>query len=277
MIQTCRALGYRRPTPVQRQLIPFLLQSSNNRQPVLALAATGTGKTAAVLLPLLHHLAPDPYGVFAVIVTPTRELARQIHQQCLALGSAYRVVSVLVVGGLDGVRQANQLAHSPNPHFVVATPGRLAALLRGPPPRPRLRHCRYLVLDEADRLLAADGNCGFERDVAELLLHTTRQAPGNFANNNSSSSTSTRSVGCQTIMLSATMTASLTAIEELACGGAAAGQQQGGRLPLRKFIVRQDGDDNDGNNSNSNKEEDSNKKKKKQRKTERTSHRQYGQ
>jgi len=150
----------------------------------------------------------------------------------------------------------------------VATPGRLAALLRGPPPRPRLKHCRYLVLDEADRLLAADGNCGFERDVAELLLHTTRQSPGNGVNSNNNNNT--RSVGCQTIMLSAIMTASLTAIEELACGGGAGAgqQQQGGRLPLRKFIVRQDGDDNDGNN-NSNKEEDLNKKK--QRKTERTS------
>jgi ATP-dependent RNA helicase DDX49/DBP8 len=212
LVDTCKALGFKSPTPVQRQIIPFLLQEESSH--VLALAETGSGKTAAFALPLLHHLAKDPYGIYGVIVSPTRELAKQIHQQILALGSSYNVESSLVVGGMDMVQQACALDRKP--HFVVATPGRLAELLRGPSP-PQLRHVRFLVLDEADRLLAA--NSGFERDVAELLLHCNRD----------------KRTKCQTLLFSATMTSSLESIEEIA----GAGQ---GRLPLKKFVIRADGD-----------------------------------
>jgi len=253
LVATCRKLGFRQPTPVQRQLIPFLLH--NRQEHVLALASTGSGKTAAFVLPILHHLASDPYGVYAVILTPTRELAKQIHQQCLALGSAYDVTSQLVVGGLDAVQQSCALQHQ-HPHILVATPGRLAALLRGPPPRPRLQHCRYVVLDEADRLLASSNNCGFERDVAELLLHTS----SNTNNNNHGTGTAySRKTPCQTLLFSATLTASLTAMEELAGGG--------GRLPLRKFIVRQDGEEDDEKESNDKKKQAKRKAKKEQLKS----------
>eukprot|EP00934_Nitzschia_sp_Nitz4_P004496 Nitzschia sp. Nitz4//scaffold70_size99833//69431//72788//NITZ4_004603-RA/size99833-processed-gene-0.120-mRNA-1//-1//CDS//3329557159//4486//frame0 len=210
LVDTCRALGFKRPTPVQRTIIPFLLRESSAH--VLALAATGSGKTAAFALPILHRLSSDPYGIYAVIVSPTRELAKQIHQQILALGSSYNVESALVVGGMDMVRQSCQL--DKKPHFVVATPGRLAELLRGPSP-PRLRHVRFLVLDEADRLLAA--NSGFERDVAELLLHCNQD----------------KRTKCQTLLFSATMTRSLESVEEMAGAGK-------GRLPLRKFIIKAD-------------------------------------
>lgn len=225
LVDTCRNLGFSRPTPVQRTIIPFLLKEESSH--VLALAATGSGKTAAFVLPILHRLAADPYGIYAVILTPTRELAKQIHQQVLALGAAYRVQSTLVVGGLDAVRQACELQER-CPHFCVATPGRLAELLRGPQP-PRLRHVRYVVLDEADRLLASQS--GFERDVAELLLHctTTTGTAGD------SSSTMTRRTKCQTLLFSATLTRSLESIEEMA----GAGQ---GRLPLQKFVIREDGE-----------------------------------
>lgn len=210
LVDTCRALGFKRPTPVQRTIIPFLLREQSAH--VLALAATGSGKTAAFTLPILHRLADDPYGIYAVIISPTRELAKQIHQQILALGSSYNVESALVVGGLDMVRQACELDRKP--HFVVATPGRLAELLRGPSP-PRLRHVRFLVLDEADRLLAA--NSGFERDVAELLLHCNQD----------------KRTKCQTLLFSATMTRSLESVEQIAGAGR-------GRLPLRKFVIRSD-------------------------------------
>lgn len=210
LVETCRALGFKRPTPVQRTIIPFLLREASTH--VLALAVTGSGKTAAFTLPILQRLSNDPYGIYAVVVSPTRELAKQIHQQILALGSSYNVTAALVVGGLDMVRQSCELDRKP--HFVVATPGRLAELLRGPSP-PQLKHVRYLVLDEADRLLAA--NSGFERDVAELLLHCNRD----------------KRTKCQTLLFSATMTRSLESLEEIAGGGK-------GRLPLRKFVVRAD-------------------------------------
>lgn len=217
LVTTCRQLGFHKPTPVQRRLIPFLIK--NRHESVLAIAATGTGKTAAYVLPILHHLSTDPYGIYAVILTPTRELAQQIHQQVLALGSSgAKVKSVLVMGGLDAVRQSCLLDQQ-RPHFVVATPGRLATLLRGPHP-PRMSHVRYLVLDEADRLLASgDCNCGFERDVAELVLHCRPEG---------------RRDPCQTLLFSATVSASLQTLEEMAGGNR--------RLPLRKFIIRQDGE-----------------------------------
>lgn len=217
LLTKCKGLGFKRPTPVQRTIIPFLLQEEKSH--VLALAKTGSGKTAAFVLPILHRLAKDPYGIYAVILTPTRELAKQIHQQVLAFGSAYSVQSALVVGGLDAVRQATEL--DKRPHFCVATPGRLAELLRGPNP-PRLKHLRYLVLDEADRLLAS--NSGFERDVAELLIHCNGK--GNIKSNREP---------CQTLLFSATMTRSLENMEELAGGGQ-------GKLALQKFVIHDDGD-----------------------------------
>lgn len=213
LVQTCRSLGLKRPTAVQRTVIPFLLE--NTASHVLALAPTGSGKTAAFGLPLLQHLSADPYGIYAVILTPTRELAKQIHQQILALGSAYKVNSVLVMGGCDAVRQANELAQQ-RPHFCVATPGRLAELLRSPFP-PGLNNVRYLVLDEADRLLAAQS--GFERDVAEVLLHCNPQ---------------NKRHPCQTLLFSATWTESLANLEDMAGNGL-------GRLPLQKFILTDDG------------------------------------
>jgi ATP-dependent RNA helicase DDX49/DBP8 len=217
LMTKCQSLGFKRPTPVQRSVIPFLL--SHEEAHILALSKTGSGKTAAFVLPILQRLALDPYGIYAVVLTPTRELAKQIHQQVLALGSAYNVTSALVIGGLDQVAQS--LALDARPHFCVATPGRLAELLRGPCP-PRLELLRFLVLDEADRLLAA--NSGFERDVAELLLHcnSTKKRVNSL---------------CQTLLFSATMTRSLESIENMAGGG-------NGRLPLQKFVIRDDGEQN---------------------------------
>ena len=92
-------------------------------------------------------------------------------------------------------------------------------MLRGPRP-PQLKHVRFLVLDEADRLLAA--NSGFERDVAELLLHCNRD----------------KRTKCQTLLFSATMTRSLESVEEIAGAGH-------GRLPLKKFIIKADNNNNE--------------------------------
>jgi superfamily II DNA/RNA helicase len=170
--------------------------------------------------------------VYAVVLAPTRELAKQIHQQVVALGSsAIGVRSALVVGGLDATRQSVEVGHR-DPHFCVATPGRLAYLLRGPSP-PRLQHARYLVLDEADRLLAAGS--GFERDVAELLLHCSSSAAATSGSSSSGDGLARprRQTGCQTLLFSATMTRSLDEVEEMAGAGM-------GRLPLTKIVVGDD-------------------------------------
>lgn len=180
---------------------------------------------------MLHTLASDPYGIYGVVLTPTRELAKQIDEQVQALGSSLRVRTALVVGGMDMVKQSCELARKP--HFCIATPGRLAALLRGPNP-PNLRNVRYVVLDEADRLLTAKS--GFERDVAEVLLHTTTMPDATGGDETKR----VRRVKCQTLLFSATLTRSLASLEEMAGAGL-------GRLPLKKFIIRDDDDDEDQN------------------------------
>jgi ATP-dependent RNA helicase DDX49/DBP8 len=215
LLQTCKSLGYKQPTPVQKAVIPYLI--SNTSSHILALASTGSGKTAAFVLPILHHLSYDPYGIYAVILTPTRELAKQIYEQVLALGAGLRVRATLAIGGMDMTQQACDLSNKP--HICVATPGRLGALLRGPNP-PILRNIKYVVLDEADRLLNA--RSGFEGDVAEVLLHgTTTRGRGDGRE---------RRGNCQTLLFSATLTRSLESLQEMAGAGL-------GRLPLKKFVL----------------------------------------
>jgi ATP-dependent RNA helicase DDX49/DBP8 len=202
LLDTCASLGLTKPTPVQAAVIPFLLR--NTRDSVLAVAPTGTGKTVAYVLPMLHHLSFDPYGIFGLILTPTRELAKQIHEQVVALGSpTYRVNSCLAIGGLDATEQACQISRSP-PHFLVATPGRLRILLQSADPPPLRRLCRYWVLDEADRLLVDD----FEADLAAIAL----ALGGGFdeVGNDEASTT------CQRLFFSATMTNSLQQLEAIA-------------------------------------------------------------
>ena len=232
--QTCRSLGYKTPTPIQKTVIPFLLQNTSSH--ILALASTGSGKTASFVLPILHHLSSDPYGIYAVILTPTRELAKQIYEQVLALGSSVQIKAALVIGGMDMTRQSCELSHKP--HICIATPGRLGALLRGPNP-PVLRNIRYVVLDEADRLLNAKS--GFQGDVAEVLLHGTTTTGGISYNRDDNDDNDMfvderkRRNNCQTLLFSATLTRSLESLEEMAGAGL-------GRLPLKKFVENSAGD-----------------------------------
>lgn len=268
LVQACRKLGFKTPTGVQRAIIPFILKqptsstnsNNSNNHHVLTLSATGSGKTAAFALPLLHELSHDPYGIFALILTPTRELAKQIQQQILALGSGsgWKITCALIIGGEDMTKQSLELSRQPN--FVVGTPGRLAELCReqggsagGGHYRPNFRKVKYVVLDEADRLLSAKS--GFERDVAECLLQSTtvlREVDGTKKRVRRN---------CRMLLFSATMTRSLKSLEELAGVGV-------GRLPLKKVVVRSDGtwdngeeikpadgdDSDDDDSSNSNKE-----------------------
>ena len=237
LVQACRKLGFKTPTAVQRAIIPSIIKkqptSNNNNHHLLTLSATGSGKTAAFALPLLHELSHDPYGIFALILTPTRELAKQICQQILALGSGsgWKITCALIIGGEDMTKQSLELSRQPN--FVVATPGRLAELCRdgvtgGGYYRPNFRKVKYVVLDEADRLLSA--RSGFERDVAECLLQSTTILRVNEADGTKKRVRRK----CRMLLFSATMTRSLKSLEEFAGAGI-------GRLPLKKVVVRSDG------------------------------------
>lgn len=165
LLRNLHDLGYASPTPIQAQAIP----AAKSGRDLIATAQTGTGKTAAFLLPVLDQLLARPgKGARALILTPTRELASQIHSvfRGLAAGTPFR--ASLVIGGAPMVPQIRALRES---ELVVATPGRLMAHLRDN--GIKLPGIRTLVLDEADQMF----DMGFFPEVKRILGHlpTSRQ------------------------------------------------------------------------------------------------------
>ncbi|QIW95732.1 hypothetical protein AMS68_001250 [Peltaster fructicola] len=149
LCEACTSLGFKAPTAIQRESIPIALGGRD----IIGLAETGSGKTAAFALPILQTLLDKPQPLFGLVLAPTRELAYQISQQFEALGSLINVRCAVIVGGMDMVPQA--IALGKKPHIVVATPGRLLDHLENTK-NFSLRHMKYLVMDEADRLLDLD-------------------------------------------------------------------------------------------------------------------------
>lgn len=158
LLRAVAELGYAEPTPVQAGAIPPALAGRD----VIATAQTGTGKTAAFLLPVLHRLLDLPRGeTRALVLSPTRELAEQISEVCRGLARHARVQSTLVVGGRPMGPQEKALRAGAD--VVVATPGRLLDhLQRG---TARLDRVTALVLDEADSML----DMGFLPDVRRIV------------------------------------------------------------------------------------------------------------
>ncbi|MDO8839797.1 MAG: DEAD/DEAH box helicase [Parvibaculum sp.] len=170
----CRALeaqNYTTPTPIQAQSIPALLQGRD----LLGLAQTGTGKTAAFVLPILQRLAANQTkrpakGAHVVILAPTRELAVQIGQSVETYGQNLKLRHTVIFGGVNQFRQVKALAGGVD--ILVATPGRLLDLMNQR--HADLRQASVLVLDEADRML----DMGFIHDVKKIVavLPKTRQS-----------------------------------------------------------------------------------------------------
>ncbi|KAH7726349.1 ATP-dependent RNA helicase DDX47 [Aphelenchoides avenae] len=154
----CHRLGWQKPTKIQQETIPVALTGKD----IIALAETGSGKTAAFALPILQSLLDSPRRLFALVVTPTRELAFQIAEQFEALGTSIGLLVGVIVGGVDMATQAMSLAK--RPHIVVATPGRLVDHLENTKGF-NLRSLKYLVLDEADRIL----NMDFEVELEKII------------------------------------------------------------------------------------------------------------
>jgi len=153
-----KTVGYTTPTPIQQQAIPPVLAGRD----VLGLAQTGTGKTAAFLLPILQRLSKGPQRrVRALIIAPTRELAEQIHQMGADLGQNTKVRGVTVYGGVSKNRQVTALRRGAE--IVTACPGRLLDLLGDG--AIDLSQVEVLVLDEADRMC----DMGFLPDIRRIL------------------------------------------------------------------------------------------------------------
>ena len=152
-------LGFEHPMPVQEEVIPYLL---GNRNDVIALAQTGTGKTAAFGLPLLQRIDTSSKSTQAIVLSPTRELCLQIADDLKDFGKYIPHLHIAAVyGGASIDTQIHQLRHGVQ--IIVATPGRLIDLMhRG---KAHLDQVRNVVLDEADEML----NMGFQESITEIL------------------------------------------------------------------------------------------------------------
>ncbi|CAG8562827.1 6156_t:CDS:2, partial [Diversispora eburnea] len=119
LIQALKSMSIKIPTEIQVACIPKILEGKD----CIGEAKTGSGKTAAFALPILQKLSEDPFGIFALVLTPTRELAFQIADQFKVLGKGINLKDCVIVGGLNMMDQALELSRKP--HIVIATPGRL--------------------------------------------------------------------------------------------------------------------------------------------------------
>lgn len=165
------AMRINKPTAIQSGCIPQILKGHD----CIGGAKTGSGKTIAFAAPMLTQWSEDPFGIFGLILTPTRELALQIAEQFAALGASMNIKISVIVGGEDMTKQALELQR--RPHFVIATPGRLAdhVLNSGEDTILGLRRVKYLVLDEADRLLSNSFGSDLERCFSVLPTSDKRQ------------------------------------------------------------------------------------------------------
>eukprot|EP01033_Poteriospumella_lacustris_P004112 gene4112-2926_t len=152
------SLGWTQPTEIQAKVLPHALAGKD----VVGLAETGSGKTGAFSIPIIHFLLQSGSRLFALILTPTRELALQINEVVQALGASIGLSSLCLVGGIEMVDQAIALAK--RPHIIIATPGRLLDHLRNTKGF-NLRTLKFLVIDEADRMLSLD----FEKEIQDIL------------------------------------------------------------------------------------------------------------
>ncbi|AMN41818.1 DEAD/DEAH box helicase [Rhodoplanes sp. Z2-YC6860] len=160
--------GYVTPTPIQAQTIPLLLA----KRDVIGIAQTGTGKTAAFALPIIHHLAanrvrPQPKTCRVLVLSPTRELSGQILDSFRTYGRHLRLHTSLAIGGVNMGPQVRQLAHGTD--VLVATPGRLLDLAKSR--AIILDKVEFFVLDEADRML----DMGFIHDIRKIVAKLPKE------------------------------------------------------------------------------------------------------
>ncbi|KPL17286.1 MAG: RNA helicase [Bacteroides sp. SM23_62] len=161
LLEAIDYMGFEKATPVQEQAIPEILEGND----LICCAQTGTGKTAAFILPILNKLAMEHNtGTDTLVIVPTRELAIQIHQQIQGLSYFVSVGSLAIYGGGDGSEwEQEKIALTKGNHIIVATPGKLIAHLRMG--YVKFDQIKHLILDEADRML----DMGFYEDIHKII------------------------------------------------------------------------------------------------------------
>ncbi len=169
LLEGIDSMGYENATPVQEQVIVPILQGKD----IIASAQTGTGKTAAFLLPVINKIITEPHEahlINAVVIVPTRELAVQIAQTMEGLSYFTDVSSIAVYGGSDGTSfTTEKKALSSGVDMVICTPGRMIAHLNMG--YVRMEAVKYLILDEADRML----DMGFHDDIMKIISFLPKQ------------------------------------------------------------------------------------------------------
>ncbi|CAD2085463.1 ATP-dependent RNA helicase DDX47, putative [Plasmodium vinckei lentum] len=159
VLQSIQELGWEKPTLIQQKVLPLVFQ----KRDIIGLSETGSGKTACFIIPILQELKYKKQSFFALIISPTRELCIQIAQNAQALGSNLLINICTIFGGVDIVTQSLNLAKKPN--IIISTPGRILDHLNNTKGF-NLKNLKYLVFDEADKLLSLD----FESSINKLLL-----------------------------------------------------------------------------------------------------------
>ena len=167
LVQSLDSMGIKQPTEIQAKAIPLIMQGHD----LIGCAQTGTGKTAAYLLPVMQmSLKLDHRHLNTLILAPTRELAQQIDQQVQGLGYFLNVSSISVYGGGDGAAWDQQRkALEAGADIAIATPGRLMALLATG--TVNFEHLEHLILDEADRML----DMGFYDDIVKIINYLPKE------------------------------------------------------------------------------------------------------
>ncbi len=222
-----QAMGFEKPTPIQQQAIPVILQGTD----LIACAQTGTGKTAAFLLPVINQIIHQKSETLnTLVIVPTRELAIQIDQALEGFAYFASISHIAIYGGTGGIsfeQEKKALIHGAN--VIIATPGRLIAHLNMG--YVKINHLQHLILDEADRML----DMGFSDDLNKIISYLPKQR--------------------QTIMFSATMPGEIRTLAKkilnqpkeinIALSKPAAGVLQGAyvvygtqKLPLLKSLLQ---------------------------------------
>jgi ATP-dependent RNA helicase RhlE len=161
IVSNLKLKGYTQPTPIQDQAIPHILKGKD----IIGVANTGTGKTAAFLLPLIHQVSENPTKKCVLILAPTRELVTQIHKELKSFTNSSEISSTVVIGGENIDKQIRELRKKKN--FIIATTGRGLDLIEHG--NLRMQDVDTIVLDEMDQML----DMGFIRDIRKVLEFAT--------------------------------------------------------------------------------------------------------
>ena len=146
ILKVIKYLSYKEPTEVQKYVIPQILIDKS----VIAISKTGTGKTASFCLPILSELSKNPFGLYSIILEPTRELVLQVEEKLKLFSTGFNLRMCSIIGGEDYTTQLKELDKIP--HIIIATPGRLVSFLENNYIK-LVDNLRYFVMDEFDQLL----------------------------------------------------------------------------------------------------------------------------